>query len=70
MKLITVEVPLIFVGESEAVKTDKGVLIKSIHSVEIEALPQDLIHEIEVDISVLKTFDDNIYVKDINVSDK
>lgn len=67
---ITVEVPLIFVGESEAVKTDKGVLIKSIHSVEIEALPQDLIHEIEVDISVLKTFDDNIYVKDINVSDK
>ncbi len=67
---ITVEIPLIFVGESEAIKTDKGVLIKSIQNVEIEALPQDLIHEIEVDISVLKTFDDNIYVKDINVSDK
>ena len=64
---ITVEVPLVFVGESEAVKDQNGVLIKSIQNVEIEALPQDLIHEIEVDISVLKTFDDNIYLKDLKV---
>jgi len=67
---ITVEVPLVFVGESEAIKDQGGVLIKSIQDVEIEALPQDLIHEIEVDISVLKTFDDNIYIKDLKVSEK
>ena len=69
-KAITVEVPLIFVGESEAVKSEGGVLIKSIQAVEIKALPQDLIHEIEVDISTLKTFDDNIYIKDLKIPDK
>ena len=69
-ELTTVEVPLIFVGESEAVETDKGVLIKNIQVVEIEALPQDLPSEIEVDISVLKTFDDNIYIKDLKIPEK
>jgi len=67
---ITVEVPLVFVGESEAVNSQGGVLIKSIQNVEIQALPQDLIHEIEVDISVLETFDDNIYLKDLKIPEK
>jgi large subunit ribosomal protein L25 len=67
---ITVEVPLTFIGESEAVKALGGVLIKNIQTVEIEALPQDLIHEIEVDISLLKTFDDNICVKDLKMPEK
>lgn len=68
-KLIKVEVPLVFIGESEAVKSEGGILVKNIHEVEIEALPQDLIHEIEIDISSLKTFDDNIYIKDIKIPD-
>jgi len=67
---ITVEIPLNFVGESEAVKSDNGVLIKNIQTVEIEALPQDLIHDIKVDISLLKTFDDNVYIKDLKVPEK
>jgi large subunit ribosomal protein L25 len=69
-EVITVEVPLVFVGQSEAVKAYGGVLIKNLQSVEIEALPQDLIHEIEVDISQLKTLDDNIYIKDLKVPEK
>jgi len=69
-KEISVEVPLVFIGKSNAVETDKGVLIKNIQVVEIEALPQDLPSEIEVDISVLKTFDDNIYIKDLKTSEK
>jgi len=68
-QVIAVEVPLIFVGESDAVKGQGGTLIKSIQDVEIEALPLNLIHEIEVDISVLKTFDHNIYIKDLKVPD-
>ncbi|MBU1177000.1 MAG: 50S ribosomal protein L25 [Patescibacteria group bacterium] len=67
---ISVEVPLVFIGKSDAVETDKGVLIKNIQVVEIEALPQDLPSEIEVDISVLKTFDDNIYIKDLKIPEK
>ncbi len=66
----TVEVPLVFIGKSEAIERDGGVLIKSIQAVEAEALPQNLPNEIEVDISVLKTFDDNIYIKNLKVSDK
>jgi len=69
-KEISVEVPLVFIGESNAVESDKGVLIKNIQVVEIEALPQDLPSEIEVDISVLKTFDDNIYIKDLKIPEK
>lgn len=66
---ITVEVPLVFIGQSEAVEKDKGVLIKGYQSIEIEALPKDLIHEIEVDISVLKTFEDRIHIRDLKVPD-
>lgn len=66
-KLITTEVPLVFEGESPVVETEDGVLIKSITEVEVEALPVDLPHEIKVDISVLKTFDDSINIKDLKV---
>ncbi|MFH0907108.1 MAG: 50S ribosomal protein L25 [bacterium] len=66
-ELTIVEVPLVFIGESDAVEREEGVLIKSIQSVEVEALPQNLPHEIEVDISCLKTFEDNIYIKDLKI---
>jgi len=63
-KTVTAEVPLVFVGESSAVK-DGGVLTKSMEDIEVEALPKDLPHEITVDISVLKAFDNTLYVKDL-----
>jgi large subunit ribosomal protein L25 len=61
------KVPLVFVGESEAVKALGGVLVKALQEVEIESLPQDLPKEIKVDISVLKLFEDKIFVKDLPV---
>lgn len=61
-------VPLVFVGESAAVKAEGGILVKPLQEVELEALPQDLPKEIQVDISPLQTFDDKIYVKDLKVS--
>jgi len=65
---ITVSVPLVFVGESSAVKDLAGVLVCNVHEVEVEALPKDLPHEITVDISAIKNFDDHIYIKDLPVS--
>jgi len=65
-KTVTAEVPLVFIGESSAVK-DGGVLTKSMEDIEVEALPKDLPHEITVDISVLKTFDSTLYVKDLEI---
>lgn len=64
---IKAEVPLNFIGESLAVKAEAGVLVKNMQEVEIEALPKDLPHHIDVDISVLETFEDHIFVKNINV---
>lgn len=59
-----------FIGESHAVKALGGTLVKVVNEVEVECLPTDLPHLIEVDISVLKTFEDQILIKDLPVSEK
>ncbi len=64
---IKVKVPLAFVGESPAVKNEGGILVKSLHEVEVEALPQDLPKEIEIDISALATFEDKIHIGDLKL---
>jgi large subunit ribosomal protein L25 len=67
---ITAKVPIVFTGESTAVKAGLGVLIESMDEIEVEALPSDIPHEITVDISSLKEVGDSIYVKDIVVAGK
>lgn len=62
---IYTEIPLKFVGEARTVKEEGGYLTKNLDSVEVECLPGDLVHEIEVDVSVLQTFDDDIKVGDL-----
>jgi len=64
---IGAEVELKFVGESRAVKEAGGVLIKNLKAVKTECLPADLVQEIQIDISSLKTFDNIIRVKDIKL---
>ena len=59
---LTANVPLKFVGEAPAVKVGAGTLIKSLDEIEIRCLPANLPHEIEVDLSVLATFDDSITI--------
>jgi len=63
-KPVTAHIPLIFVNEAPATKMG-GVLIKSMDGIEIEALPKDLPHSLEVDISSLDEFDKTLYVHDI-----
>ncbi|MCS6789074.1 MAG: 50S ribosomal protein L25 [Patescibacteria group bacterium] len=60
-------VPLKFVGESPAVKNYGGILNKSMLEIEIEALPKDLPHEVEVDVSNLKELGQSIYVRDLKL---
>ncbi|HDH09773.1 MAG TPA: 50S ribosomal protein L25 [Chloroflexi bacterium] len=64
---LSAEVPLILVGESPAVERREGVLQHGIDTVEVECLPGDLIHSIEVDLSELKELGQAIYVKDLKV---
>lgn len=64
---VEVSVPLVFEGISLAVKDLGGTLVRELQEVKVKALPQNLPHDIKVDISVLKTFDDEILVKDLNI---
>lgn len=60
-------VPVEFIGESKAVKEEGGIIVHNISEIEIKCLPNDLIHEIKVDISKLATLDDVITVADLVV---
>ncbi|MEK7166851.1 MAG: 50S ribosomal protein L25 [Patescibacteria group bacterium] len=64
---ITHSIKLNFIGESKAIKELNGSLVKNINSIEIECLPEDLISEINIDISCLNNFEDIIYIKDLKI---
>jgi len=66
-KEIEAHVALIFEGEAPAVKELGGTLVKNFSEIEVKALPQNLPKEIKVDVSVLKTFEDNILIKDLKI---
>lgn len=64
---IRANVPLKFVGESAAVKDMSGVFVRNMDELEVEALPKDLPHDIEVDISSLVNFESVIHVSDVKL---
>lgn len=64
---INTEIPLNFIGESRAVKELSASLIKEMDSVEVECLPGDLIDHIDVDISTLKEYHDEISTDDLSL---
>jgi large subunit ribosomal protein L25 len=66
-KEITTEIPLHFIGESQAVKELGAILVKDIDGVEVECLPGDLVNHIDVDLSVLKNFHDSIKMEDLKI---
>ncbi len=66
-KKLEVKVPINFIGVSAAVKDLAGILVKVVHEIEIEALPKDLPHSIDVDIAALATLESQILAKDIKL---
>ncbi|MDO8471981.1 MAG: 50S ribosomal protein L25 [bacterium] len=66
---ITATVPLVFEGESAAVEQLSGSLIESKAEVEVECLPQDIPHQLVVDVSKLATFEDVLHVSDLVIPD-
>ena len=66
-KEVEATVPLVFEGEAKAVRDLGGTLVKEIQEIEVRALPQDLPHEIKIDISKLETFEDEILIKDLQI---
>ncbi len=66
-KKVKVHVPVEFVGVSPAVKELGGTLIKVLHEIEVESLPGDLPHVLEIDISSLAELNSHLAVKDIKL---
>jgi len=64
---IKTEIPLEFVGETSLVIDEEGSFIANKDNIEVECLPSDLVDHIEVDISGLTDFEQNIKVADIKV---
>ena len=63
-----VDVPLVFVGEAPAVEETGGTLLHNLSSVHVKALPNDIPHEITVDVSTLTSLDVAIHVADLNLN--
>jgi large subunit ribosomal protein L25 len=67
---IKADVPLAFIGEAPVLKKIKNSsVLHLIDSLHIEALPDDLPHSLEVDVSSLEELDSAIHVKDIHLGD-
>ena len=66
-KPMTATVELHFIGESPAVKASGGTLVRTLEEVEVECLPKDLVSHLDIDLSVLATFDDVVKVKDLRL---
>ncbi len=67
---ITTEIPLVLVGTSPAVTRSEGLLIHGIGTVQIRALPGDLVNTIEVDVAPLNAVNQSLFVSDLKVGDK
>lgn len=66
---LTVDVPLVATGESEAVKLNGGTLLHPIEHVRVKALPDHLPNSIQYDVTSLVTFDDVIRLRDLEIPD-
>jgi large subunit ribosomal protein L25 len=63
-----IDVPLVFVGEAPAVEETGGTLLHNLSSLHVKALPNDIPHEVTVDVSVLKSLDVAIHVRDLSLN--
>ena len=63
-----VDVPLQFTGEAPAVEETGGTLLHNLSAIRVKALPNDIPHEVTVDVSVLKSLDVAIHVRDLSLN--
>ncbi|MDR0859572.1 MAG: 50S ribosomal protein L25 [Candidatus Peribacteria bacterium] len=67
---VSADVPVVVVGESPLEKLNEGRVQLIKDTVEVEAFPQDLPSQIEIDASTLTSVNDVVFVKDLKVSSK
>lgn len=64
---VKVSVPIVLIGEQpEKVHLGEAIVLQTLNEIEVEALPTDLIENLEVDVSALKEINDAISVGQLN----
>jgi large subunit ribosomal protein L25 len=66
---IRVEVPILLIGESPALKLRENMLYQDLNNLTVECLPGSMPDRIRVDISVIKEADEAVRVKDVVIPD-
>ncbi len=64
---IRARIPIRIDGEAPAVKSDDGILLHLLESIEVEALPADLPESITVDVTPLAELNQSLHVSDLHV---
>lgn len=64
---VSVSIPVRVVGESPIVKSGAGIVLTLLSEIEVEALPLDLPHEVEVNVSSLTEIGQSVTVKDLPI---
>ena len=64
---LTVDVPIVTIGESLAVGTLGGTLLHPTDTVRVRALPDHLPQSIEVSVESLDNFDVALHVRDLTI---
>ncbi|MFC1935357.1 50S ribosomal protein L25 [Chloroflexota bacterium] len=68
-EMMRAQVPIYLTGEAPAVRTQGGIMLQALHSIEVDCLPMDMPQYVEVDVSGLTDFEQTIYVSSINLGD-
>lgn len=62
---VTVEVPVELMGESPVTKSGEGTVVLQYNSLEVEALPADLVDKFEIDVTTLLAIGDSVKLSDL-----
>jgi large subunit ribosomal protein L25 len=65
---IKAHVPLVFVGEAPVLRKKNVSILHFLNSLHVEALPDHIPHNLEIDLSKLEELDQAIHVKDISLA--
>lgn len=69
-RVIRTSVPIVYTGVAPVLESGEAIIQSLLNAIEIEALPADLLPQIEVDISILTEIGQMIMVGDLVVNDK
>lgn len=62
---IRLKIPVNFVGEAPAVKEKGGILVKALSEIEVEALPTEIPHQLDVNLKVLTDIGTSFHVSEL-----